>query len=236
MNFFLRLQHCLDRHTYTGREGLKFQAAALSLASLLLAPCAAAQSFDNGFEDGLGGWVRGPSADPIEIVGSEGPGQFAVYADLNVTVEPYNGDFMLRLGTPKLGNETQTRGINRISQAFVANTVSVSLALRLFSLDHRGDDTLRFSLVDSTGFAVPSTDFNFGNAVGDKCRNPCSQVIDTGKRNKDVIKTDWQVVKFTVEPGESYTFVVELEAGQNESLASWLYIEGVNEGPTAVIN
>ncbi len=241
MNFFLRLQHCLDRHTYTGREGLKFQAAALSLASLLLAPCAAAASFDNGFEDGLGGWMKTNQADPIEIVEAEGPDQFAVYDDLNVTVLPYQGKFMLRLGTPKQGNETQTRGINTISQEFVANTTGVSVALRLFSLDHRGDDILRISLTDAYGSPVEpglgdeSSFVLFNGAACDA--NNCDEVIDIGKRNSVTTDTGWQVLRFSgLEQEQTYTITIELEAGQNESLATWLYVDSVNEAPTAVIN
>ena len=232
----LRRHYCRRAQTSSGERSV-FRGVALLLASLLLSASATASAFDNGFEDGLGGWMIDSEADPIEIVGSEGPGQFAVYSDIGVTVEPNLGDMMLRMGTPKRSNETQNRGINAISQRFEATSPQVSLALRLFSLDHRGDDSLRISLVDDSGSSIPSADgsgLDFGN--GTVCDAPCDEVIDVGKR-KDLIRTDWQVLRFTdLVPGQTYTLTIELEAGQNESLASWLYVDSVNEAPSAVIN
>jgi hypothetical protein len=222
------------------RKSLKFPVTVAFLASFLVVVNATAASFDNGFEDGFGGWDQPPGeAEPGEvvIVGPEGPGEFPVYNDLNVEgVDPYNGDFMLRMGTPKSNNETQPRGVNSISQTFTATSAQVSVALRLFSIDHRGDDILRFSMVGNGDVPdVSSNEFDLGNKLT-RCSNPCEEVIDVGKR-KDQIKTDWQVLRFAdLEPGESYTLTIELEAGQNESLASWLYVDGLNEPPSAEIN
>ena len=57
-----------------------------------------------------------------------------------------------------------------------------------------------------------------------------------GKR-QDVIATPWQALTFSgLAPGQGYTLTIELEAGQNESLASWFYVDGVNEAPVAEIN
>jgi hypothetical protein len=244
MNFFLRLQHCLDRHTYTGREDLKFRAAALSLASLLLAASAsAAPGFSNGFEDNdFGGWEIISRAGPneIEIVGAEGSDQFPVYGnELDELVEPYKGELMLRMGTPKTRNETQPRGVNAISQEFEATSNSISMALRLFSLDHRGDDILRITLTPADPDGAPvdaDTFYFFENKQGTKCTPSCEAVIDVGKR-QDVIATDWQLIGFSgLEAGKVYTLSIELEAGQNESLGSWLYVDGGNEAPSAVIN
>jgi hypothetical protein len=142
---------------------------------------------------------------------------------------------MLRMGTPKTRNETQNRGSNRISQSFIAQADSISVALYLLSLDHRGDDTLRISLTrDADGEPIASENaFDLGN--GSQCAAPCAQTIDVGKR-KDVIDSGWQNLRFGLEQGKAYTLEIELEAGQNESLASWLYVDGVNEPPSAVIN
>jgi hypothetical protein len=190
--------------------------------------------FDNGFEEGLGGWVIDSAADAVEIVGTEGSGQYSIYGELGVEVEPHLGNFMLRMGVPKSKNETQNRGVNAISQEFEANSAAISVALRLFSLDHRGDDSLRISLRDVHGNEKES-DNAFELKKGTVCAAPCDVLIDVGRR-KDVIATDWQVLRFTdLAPGDSYTLTIELEAGQNESLASWLYIDGVNEAPTAEI-
>jgi hypothetical protein len=237
LNFITnRLSRRLKGKTTTANKGLSFQLAAISVAGLLAAMYATAASFSNGFEDDMGGWVIDAEADSIDIVGTEGPDQYEIYADLGVVVEPNLGDSMLRIGVPKTRNQTQNRGVNTITQEFAtdAENRTISFALRLFSLDHRGDDNLRITLTrDSDGVDIISdTAFDLEN--GTSCQAPCDQVIDVGKR-KDVIATDWQVMRFTLEQPDTYTLSIELEPGQNESLASWLYVDSVDEPPSASI-
>ncbi len=242
MNFSLRRQRRLHPTEASKHTGMIFRTIALSLAGFLVAASASAQ-FSNGFEDNeFGGWEITSRAGPneIEIVGPEGAGQFPVYgSELDLSVEPYNGDLMLRIGTPKTSNETQPRGVNAISQEFEATSDSISVALRLFSLDHRGDDTLRITLTPKDPGSEPvdaDTFYFFPNGQGTNCTPSCEKVIDVGKR-KDVIATEWQLIGFSgLEVGKVYTLSIELEAGQNESLASWLYVDGGNEAPSAVIN
>ncbi|KAA1190087.1 hypothetical protein F0M18_13560 [Pseudohalioglobus sediminis] len=218
----------------------------VGLATALAIPTATlADGFDNGFEgNDLGGWQLDPAppADTVEVIeGPEGPALFPIYNSFELApdgqVSPRLGDYMLRLGTPKLNNETQNRGVNGISQEFVAESPALAIALRLFSTDHRGDDILRISLSDSSGLELASDNtFEFNNAAGDNCRASCEATIDTGKR-KDVIDSGWQDIQFSgLAAGEIYTLRIELEAGQNESLSSWLYVDGVNAPPTASIN
>jgi hypothetical protein len=205
------------------------------VAGLATALYVSAAAFDNGFESGLvDPWVVEAADDAVEVVGAEGPGQYPIYDTLGVAVSPNLGDKMLRMGVPKTQNETQNRGLNTISQSFEAQAEGVAIALRLFSLDHRGDDALRIRLTGADGSVSSDNAFEFRN--GSSCQAPCDEIIDVGKR-QDTIQTEWQVLRFSgLTIGESYTLTIELEAGQNESLASWLYVDSVNEAPTAVIN
>src|SRR3990172_9589462 len=65
-----------------------------------------------GFEDGvLGGlpaaWsVEQPVPDAVVVVGQEDSSLFPTYGDMgSVVVQPYRGDRMVRLGTPKRTSE-----------------------------------------------------------------------------------------------------------------------------------
>ena len=153
-------------------------ALALSLVASVFASSSLAAGFDSGFEgDELGGWQidPDPAADGVQTVeGPEGPDQFLIYSSFDLSpdgaVVPQQGDYMLRMGTPKLKNETQNRGINGITQTFDAESSSLAIALRLFSLDHRGDDILRVSLTSAYGDVPSDNTFDFNNAAGDACQ------------------------------------------------------------------
>src|SRR5262245_31857806 len=103
--------------------GAGLQAAA-ALISCFIGISASAAITNIGFEDGaIGatppGWTLGPVVDAALVVGTEGPSNFPVYADKNITVAPFKGAKALRIGTPKRFAESQTRGTNRASQTFV---------------------------------------------------------------------------------------------------------------------
>src|SRR3990170_2199586 len=66
-----------------------------------------------GFEAGLASWTVQSSPDAVTVVGAEGPAQFPTYADMgDVTVTPFKGTRMLRLGTPKRISESQNPNLN----------------------------------------------------------------------------------------------------------------------------
>lgn len=231
------------------RRGLQMPLLALALSTTLLGAqwsfSQAAGAFDNDIEGGIaGGWETVNAADFVGLVGTEGQGDYDIYSELGIDVAPRVGDQMLRLGSPKTRNETQNRGLNTIRQTFVADSAQLSVALRLFSIDHRGDDRLRIALYDETNqqliaYDNPLAEFDFRNDSrgGAICRISCDEAIDVGKR-QDFIATDWQQPRLPeLVPGNRYTLTIELEAGQNESLASWLYVDtALNLPPEAVIN
>jgi len=246
MDLFVKTQRSFSRLSSNGFGGFRFRVLSGLLAGALAAAYALAQTgthpFTNGFEgDSLGDWVIESEALPGEVVvvGPEGPADFPVYSDIGVSeVTPNRGDYMLRMGTPKSSNETQPRGINRIAQTFTGSD-HINLALWIFSLEHRGDDILRIHLVDQTDGnkeILSSTGFSFSNGTGCKANALCEQVIDVGKRNKVYINSGWRTMSFTgIDPAHTYKITIELEAGQNESLASWLYVDSINEPPVPAI-
>ena len=65
-----------------------------------------------GFEEGIldgapKSWTVVAAPDVVKVVDSEGPGEFPTYVSGNITVSPYRGEYMLRLGTPKEKAESQ---------------------------------------------------------------------------------------------------------------------------------
>src|SRR3990170_365317 len=109
-----------------------------------------------GFEDGLDPWVIQSAPDVVSVVDQEGPADFQMYADRRITVEPYRGRLMLRLGSPKRLAESQKVGANTVRQTFVSDRSSLEFAFRLFSWEHRGSDVFAFDLRDQSGKVPPN--------------------------------------------------------------------------------
>src|SRR3990170_3466963 len=113
-----------------GRPGVPIAALVLLALSGLFSGWDAAPTLASpgglvnpGFEDGVlngspSGWtVVQPVPDAVKVVGTEGPSQFPAYADMgNVTVAPFKGTLMLRLGSPKRLAESQNRNPNLVRQ------------------------------------------------------------------------------------------------------------------------
>ncbi len=116
---------------------------------------------NSGFESGIiDPWIIEPDPPPdtVEVVGEEGPADFNTYIDTNTTVSPYRNVYMLRLGSPKSISEKQQNGMNTVSQEFIATQSSLRFAFRLFSWEHRGND--------SFGFDLKSGEVSVGNITG----------------------------------------------------------------------
>lgn len=197
-----------------------------------------------GFEDGtLGGYpdswtVTQPVPDVVKVVGSEGPAQFSTYASMgNVTVAPYKGNRMLRLGTPKQISENQTPGQNRVSQTFTSNETSFVFAFRTFSWDFRGNDSFGFNLT-SNGSSVGKLDspvvVTMPGGSKSTCRRlPCQFTISGGKKG-DYLDTGWREVKFVNIPtGVPLELSYFAGGGNDAALGTWAYFDNVNLPPVA---
>jgi hypothetical protein len=90
-----------------------------------------------GFEEGKAHWKTISEAESVVVKGTEGPDDSPTYADLDLTVEPFNGSNMLRLGTPKQKREKMEQGSNTITQTFNSLNESVVISFRLFGWEHR---------------------------------------------------------------------------------------------------
>jgi hypothetical protein len=152
---------------------------------------------------------------------------------------------MLRLGSPKQISENQNRGDNIVFQTFSATEDKLSFAARIFSWEHRGDDSVRISLKDSNGSDIPgitvtgeqgsalSLDIGPGQAA--TCNTlPCEFIIDAG-RSGDFIDTDWVIFELSGLPtdGSNVTLEYTLVGGQNEAHATWIYFDNANNPPVA---
>jgi PKD repeat protein len=201
-----------------------------------------------GFEDGLDPWVIQSAADAATVVGQEGPADFQTYADQGITVSPFLGDLMLRLGSPKRIAEKQEWGASAVFQTFTSDRDTLRFAFRLFSWEHRGDDVFRFELEDNvtgrTVFPVRDPDdpaggpikVTLGGSVLFSCsQTPCERAINVGKRG-DFLDSGWVKVEIGDLPdnvGSSLTLTYSVIGGQNKAHATWAYFDNTNTPPVA---
>ena len=200
---------------------------------------------NSGFESGtLAPWQTIPPADVATVVETEGA-EFKTYADLGITVTPKIGQYMLRLGSPKQISEKQNRGDNLVFQSFSSTEDKITFAARIFSWEHRGDDSVVISVKDSNGVDIPGItvtgdqgsilSLNIGPGKSQNCNTlPCEFVIDAGKSG-DFVNTGWVVFELTGLPtdGSQITLEYALVGGQNEAHATWVYFDNANNPPIA---
>ncbi|MBI4340271.1 MAG: hypothetical protein HY680_10040, partial [Chloroflexi bacterium] len=227
----------------------------LSFAALLLAAPASGilalsgGLLNPGFEEGqLDGppqhWVVGPPSpapDAALVVDSEGSSEFATYGDMGgVTVSPYKGVLMLRLGTPKRLAESQNRGDNTVSQSFVAQRDSLKFAFRLFSWEFRGYDLFKFNLTRQDGSPAGTLSQPLEITMPDgaivRCTAlPCQLKVDVGKRGQ-YLATQWTKVEVLGAPvGQLVTLSYTVSGVKDNAHATWAYIDNANTPPEATV-
>ena len=169
---------------------------------------------------------------------------FAKDKDTSIAVSPYLGNSMLRMGSPKKISEKQIRGTNKVTQKFDSDGNKILISFRLFSWEHRGDDTFRLDLKDATGKGFPISGFNLtmpGGATTSCSQTPCDVTIDVGKRG-EFLNTGWMVVEIdtskhaddtSVAVGTHLTLEYTLIGGENDAHATWGYFDSVNTPPVA---
>jgi hypothetical protein len=225
---------------------------ALAIGALVRASSPLPGLQNAGFELGAIGsapqaWTVAAAADRVVTTGAEGPASFGVYADRNLTVSPYRGAQMLRLGTPKRISEAQTRGSNAVTQQFASASSELVLSLRAFSFEHRGYDKLIVSVVDPSqparsfpvsdalaggAFALPLP----GLAPAVCSATPCTLTIRMDKRGP-LLDSGWRQLKISGLPSDGRPLVVryEVQTTSNTAHATWAYFDDVNRMPTASI-
>ena len=219
---------------------------ALVLLATNIAGDAAGAGLQNaGFEDGtLDGspqsWTVVAAPDAVTVVDAEGVGEFPTYASMgNVTVSPYKGDVMLRLGVPRDQNANQNGGLNTVSQEFSSYSSSLKFSTRLFSWDHRGDDQLLFDIKDKNksvgSLAAPLVMTNASGSVVGSCNSvPCSIKPDVGSQG-DYLDSGWKVVEIVGLPsdGRTLNFTFSIGGLKNSAHPTWGYLDNVNTPPVA---
>jgi hypothetical protein len=169
---------------------------------------------------------------------------FSKDKNTSIAVSPYLGNSMLRMGSPKQISEKQIRGTNKVTQTFDSDGNKILISFRLFSWEHRGDDTFRLDLKDGTGKGFPISGFNVtmpGGATTSCSQTPCDVTIDVGKRG-NFLNTGWMVVEIDTSKHADDTDVAvdthltleyTLIGGENDAHATWGYFDSVNTPPVA---
>ena len=230
------------------------RAGAAVVTLILYAAAALAGPLNPGFEaDNIGQPPAQPwqweAADAAVVVGSEGAAQFPVYADEGITINPYLGEKMVRLGTPKQISESQDNGLNRVYQTFPSTSETLSFSFYALSYDHRGDDRIVIDVTDQLGnslgpFGVQEknqadlTIWNPPRGAPESCSStPCELTIDVGKR-KDFLNTGWLIVEITGLPtdGSMITLSIGIQPDNNQALGTWGYVDNTNTPPEALFS
>ncbi|HEU4430278.1 MAG TPA: hypothetical protein VFT98_16075 [Myxococcota bacterium] len=234
------------------RRAFALAALALSVAFAIQASHQPGGLQNAGFEQGAIGsaplsWTVAAAVDRAVTTGGEGSAQFQIYQDRQITVTPFRGAQMLRLGTPKRLAESQPRGSNAVTQTFHSLNGELVLAARFFSFEHRGNDKFILSVVDP---ASPTTRFPVSDAVTDGpftlplpgvapavCSlTPCSLAVRMNKRGP-LLDSGFRQIKVSGLPTDGRELVVRYEVltASNTAHASWAYFDDVNRAPVARI-
>lgn len=225
-------------------------------SSSLVGASTAGGLLNAGFEEGiLGGypvdWNVPGASDTVKVVGPEGPDQFPAYTvmlDEGEVVEPYRGDLMLRLGSPKGIAESQPVGQNTVRQTFVADRDTLLFSFRLFSWEFRGQDVFSFDLT----MIDPSTKkpVSVGQVTAidgsspllvtmpdgtnlNLSTKPRTWSLDVGKRGQ-YLASDWIPVRINDVPvGPELTLSYTVGGTKDSAHATWGYFDNFNTPPVA---
>ena len=195
---------------------------------------ATTNGLDNlGFESDLEGWnLIEPPADYIGVIAE--PDTFQLRKKGALSISPYRGDKMLRLGSPKTLNEKQQRGENTVWQPFVSNGDSIVLSFYLLSWEHRGNDKFIIDIKDNDG-SVPGLTIDFNKSLPgvEDGSLPVEIYVDAGKRG-EFLNTGWIEAEINgLIESTSYELVYSVVGGSNNAHATWAYFDNVNMPPIA---
>ena len=210
---------------------------------------AAAGLVNPGFESGAlngdpVGWTVASRADAVQVDDTETPAEFPTYADMgNVTVSPYRGNLMLRLGTPQRLDANQIKGNNIVRQTFSSTTAKLDIAFRVFSWEHRGQDLVKIDVQDGTtpnapsvgDLATPVQILRTNATVMATCSDiPCQFSMNTGNQG-DYVDSGWLVLNVTNLPsdGRTLTLSYQVSGTKDASKATWAKFDNVNTPPVA---
>jgi PKD domain len=195
-----------------------------------------------GFEQGLTNWTA-TAVDAAVVVGTESSAQCATYSDMGgVTVAPFKGAKALREGTCRRINQSQTKGTNKVSQTFIADSSPLRVAFRLFSWEHRGNDEFLLELKagnTSVGTLASAVNVPMAGVPGGKrtCSGslPCRFTIDAGNSGQ-FVATQWIIATINIPAsriGQNLTLSYSTVGGKDSSFATWAYFDNVNTPPVA---
>jgi hypothetical protein len=199
-----------------------------------------------GFETGTVGaappsWTANGTAI---TVGAEGPAQFPIYQDKGVTVVPYRGARMARLGIPVTAFKAGASGDNALSQTFSSTSASLLLVTRIFSWEERGRDIVSITITDPSNptATFPVTDPLSGGAfvlplpgvAPAQCSaTPCSFKIQTRGR-RPLLDSGWRELRIAGLPTDGRPLTVRYSSySEGTAQGTWVYFDEARRPPVA---
>jgi hypothetical protein len=161
----------------------------------------------------------------------------------NVTVTPFEGTKMLRIGTPKKTAESQQPGENTVYQEFTADSDTIKFSFRLFSWEFRGQDVLRFKLTKNNLPAgtvpimeslVPPDASRQYNTLATVFSSPGMKEFNiTGQRGL-WLDTGWVVVTISgLTSGDTLTLSYTVGGTKDKGHGTWAYFDNGDLPPVA---
>ena len=170
-----------------------------------------------GFEEGLKYWdVSMPAGGSATVVGTQGPNQPSIFRELHISVDPYTGVKMLRLGAPKDEDSHQIKGVTSASQQFISDGQDIVVAYRVISFEGRAEDVFSIDVKDAAGSSVGAI---AGKALPYK--------VSLGLHQEDhFYDSRWVTVTITgLEKGKAYTLSYALSNTKDSSHDTWVYVD-----------
>ncbi len=177
------------------------------------------------------GWSVGAETDDVAVVDEETGEDSPSYVDPPVTITPHAGDQMLRIGTPKLIAETQEQGPTSVTQTFVADGSSLTVAARILSWEFRDNDQVS---IDAPGASLAAPVTFFAGRSERTCTGlPCTFSIARDKKD-GLLDSGWVELHLATTPGEPVALSYTIEGTSNNSHATWGYFDAPSAPPVAV--
>ena len=163
------------------------------------------------FEEFLRYWtVTQPVVDNAVVI--QGADPSPILSDLGITVGPWTGSKMLRLGMPKDKDAHQVKGVTAVSQQFISDGEDILVAYRVITLDSRVDeDVFIVDVKDAQGVPVDGKLYTMSMKLGKK---------------ESYGDTKWTKITIADLPeGKTFTITYSLNNTQSASHNTWVYVD-----------
>ena len=173
---------------------------------------------NSGFEQGLKYWdITQPVAGNAAAVGPD-----PIPSIPGLTVRPFGGEKMLRLGVPKVANSHQVKGVTSASQQFISDGTEIVVAYRIITFDHRIQDVFVVDVKDTSGTSVGVWSNGIPTGSGSL---PYKVSIELAL-DASFMDSGWTKMTIRGLPArKAFTISYSLNNDKDAALGTWIYVD-----------